>query len=149
MRAPRSARSVTRHRLASCATSDPKCSPIYTYRFFFHPQILRKTPFLKVLPTLIAENSRCSCGETLRLGNHSLNVHRNVVVLTGLFFCDLCGGEGRAALAKIRDAIGRLWNQITKIKIGPTGVELQKKPADSNRTEGSNKPLQRRRRPSG
>lgn len=81
---------------------------------------------LALLPALIAERSRCSCGSTLTAGDHNVSLTGNQGTFRGTFRCPRCGESGRGALAAIRKSIGSAWRQIVRIKIGPTGFEFEK-----------------------
>jgi hypothetical protein len=80
----------------------------------------------KRLPGFIAEHSHCSCGSRLVPGDHNLSIKGRRASFQGAFRCPRCGDLGVGALATIRRSLATIWRQIIRIKVGPTGVELEK-----------------------
>ena len=79
-----------------------------------------------LLPALIAEDSRCSCGSSLEAGDHNVSLSGNRGTFSGTFHCPRCRASGSGALAAIRRSISSVWRQIVRVKVGPTGVEFEK-----------------------
>jgi hypothetical protein len=79
-----------------------------------------------LFPELIAQRSRCSCGSSLKAGDHDVSLSDNHGTFRGSFHCQRCRDSGGGALAVIRKSIGSVWRQIVRIKVGPTGVEFEK-----------------------
>jgi hypothetical protein len=83
--------------------------------------------FLQSLPRLIAELSSCSCGSSLQVGDFSFRVEKVQVHFSGKFYCSSCSGKGRPPLEKFKDAVAAVWNQITRLRLGTDGIEIEKK----------------------
>lgn len=82
--------------------------------------------FVALLPAFIAENSRCSCGSSLEVGDHNISLNDLEGVFRGSFLCPRCRDSGGGALAEIRKSVTSVWRQIVRVKVGPTGVEFEK-----------------------
>ena len=91
------------------------------------PTNLSNDEVLQILPQLIAENSFCGCGARLLAGSHSFNIQGNQIKFTGTFRCTNCTGSERSLLGKVREGVAALWKQLAQIKIGASGIEIEKK----------------------
>jgi RecJ-like exonuclease len=83
---------------------------------------------LRELPHHIAETSYCACGSTLSVGDHSLKLQGSEIEFVGSFMCKKCTGTGQPVLHRMRKRIAVIWGQLAKVKVGPSGIEIQKKP---------------------
>ena len=88
---------------------------------------LSNDEILRMLPHVIAENSFCGCGVPLVVGSHSFNIRGSQINFTGTFRCTKCAGNGGPLLGKMRDGVAALWSQLVRIKVGPSGIEIEKK----------------------
>ena len=75
------------------------------------------------LPSLIAENSQCSCGGLLRVTNHAFKTTKEGIIFSGSFVCTTCRGENRPIISKVQDGILSVWTSLKKVKIGSIEIE--------------------------
>jgi hypothetical protein len=84
------------------------------------------TAVLKDIPLVVAETSRCSCGATLVLGDHTLRRSGALLELEAEYVCESCQHSERTVLRSIGHALRSLWKTTRKIQIGATGVSYEK-----------------------
>ena len=85
-----------------------------------------KEMLLANLPTRIAEESQCSCGEKLSLGNHDIQVNDQLVRLKGYFYCSSCLNRNWFRRFFLRKGLKKFLGSISKVKVGPEGVEIER-----------------------
>jgi hypothetical protein len=88
---------------------------------------LRTLPVAKLpiseLSQHIAILSRCVCGDTLSLGNHTLTRMDGIVKFDGVFVCRGCND---AFSARLKNAIGTFWGRTRKVEASVTGIKYEK-----------------------
>jgi hypothetical protein len=90
--------------------------------------------FILELPYLIAVHSSCSCGGPLTLGSHVIRKSNECFELEAKYVCLKCKkAESKSLIARLRRAIEKIWNETTKLEVGPTGVRYEKK--DSSKSK--------------
>jgi hypothetical protein len=90
--------------------------------FPFRELPVAKLPITE-LPQHIAIVSRCVCGDTLSLGNHTLTRMDGVVNFEGVFVCRGCND---ALSARLKKAIGTFWGRTCKVEAGVAGIKYEK-----------------------
>jgi hypothetical protein len=85
---------------------------------------------LKSLPLQIAKGSKCSCGHSLRLGDHSFHQNGDSVEFVAIYECPQCGKMQKGARVLL-SALAALWSDISEIKVGATGFIFKKRTSRS------------------
>lgn len=86
------------------------------------------------MPYFIAEHSFCSCGDRLTLSNHTIRKTNDSFELEALYVCLRCmKSESKSIIARLKRSVGTMWNETTKLELGPTGVKYEKKDASENK----------------
>jgi len=79
------------------------------------------------LPSFIASCSTCECGNTLQVKNHSMEKSGEDLIFSGIFICPSCNSLSDKSMFLFRRNINDLWSKITKLKVGISGIEIEKK----------------------
>jgi len=85
-----------------------------------------KDMLLANLPARIAEESQCSCGEKLSLGNHDIQVNDQSVQFKGYFYCSSCLSSNWFRRFFLKKGLMKFLGSISKVKVGPEGVEIER-----------------------
>jgi len=89
----------------------------------FARDVVKDVKQITKLPTLIAENSQCSCGGLLRVTNHAFKTTKEGIIFSGSFVCTACKGENQPMISKIQDGILSVWTSLKKVKVGSIEIE--------------------------
>lgn len=84
------------------------------------------TTILNLIPVVVAERSRCSCGATLVLGDHTLRKSGEFLEFEAEYVCDKCQRAEKTVLRSVGKALRSLWRTTRRIELGPTGVSYEK-----------------------
>lgn len=83
------------------------------------------------LPLIVADQSRCSCGSTLSLTNHSILRVNDDIQFEGTYVCKQCTVRKQTIIGNLLNGIARMWRDTTKVEVGPTGIKYEKKASDA------------------
>lgn len=82
---------------------------------------------LKRLPAVIAATSSCSCGSTLSLGDYAIRkTEDDEVEFEAVYTCPACALRRRSIVSRVKRALSTLWQDSTKIELGPNGIKYEK-----------------------
>ena len=82
---------------------------------------------IEQLPHEISKNSYCSCGAALHVGEYTVHATKESVNFGGKFYCPKCTDKGKSSGDLIKISIKEFWSQLSKVKVGPGGIEVEKK----------------------
>lgn len=75
----------------------------------------------------IAQKSNCSCGTSLAVGDHKIEIRGSDCNIAAVFYCPRCN-SGPVKIAKdVLNSVCRLWNDIEEISITSDGFYLKRK----------------------
>ena len=78
----------------------------------------------------VADESRCSCGATLRLEDYSVRTSGDDLKFVGKYACSECKTRQHTILRGIGKALLQAWHKSKRMSLGPNGFELVKEPSD-------------------
>jgi len=76
----------------------------------------------------VAESSKCSCGNPLRLADHTIRSTEGGFTFAGIYRCPVCKEPKPTALQKIRDFFRKLQveGKVLGVKVGYNGLATSK-----------------------
>lgn len=82
------------------------------------------------IPTAIAQESTCSCGAPMALGDHRIIKESNDIIFEGQYACTVCNRKSNTLISKIAAGLINFWNKTKRIEIGPDGISYEKDTAE-------------------
>lgn len=82
---------------------------------------------IRGLPLVIAETSRCSCGERLSLADHTIKQTRGDIEFKGVYVCSSCHNNKSVRWAGVIESLRKFWKDTKRVKVGTDGFEYEKK----------------------
>jgi ribosomal protein S14 len=82
---------------------------------------------IRALPLVIAKTSRCSCGETLSLSDHSIKQTKDDIEFKGVYVCSSCHRSKSVIWAGVIGVLRKFWRDTKRVKVGTDGFEYEKK----------------------
>ncbi|ESQ15865.1 MAG: hypothetical protein N838_33295 [Thiohalocapsa sp. PB-PSB1] len=79
------------------------------------------------IPLVIAEESRCTCGHRLKLGEYEVTVKQKEYVLVAEYYCEDCKAKRHIEEARLTSRIKKFFGRLRKIQVSPKGVVLETK----------------------
>lgn len=81
--------------------------------------------YVKLLPVHIEKGSTCSCGNELVLKSYNINRTNDDIFFEGIYQCDSCNEKEEVNTGRIKERIRNIWSRVSKIQIGPVGIEIK------------------------
>ena len=75
------------------------------------------------VPGRVARESRCACGDTLTLTDHTVTRTDDLVHIEAVFVCRRCNA---AISSKLRRFFGAIWGKTRKLEAGVSGLKYEK-----------------------
>lgn len=79
------------------------------------------------IPLVIAESSKCVCGQSLSIGDYSIKVNKNNYSLQAKYYCKKCRTEKEIEEKGFFKLIKKWLFGLSKIEISATGASIERK----------------------